>query len=58
MVSVAEVQTLIGARFGGANQSAQRLVEFRILNEMTGQARHRRFRYDACVSLFDREVGA
>lgn len=29
----------------------------KILTEITGQARHRRFRYDAYVRLFDEESG-
>jgi Fic family protein len=58
IVSVADVQTLVGTTFAGANQIVQRLVDLGILNEITGQARHRRFRYDAYVGLFDGEAGA
>ena len=35
--------------FAGANQIVQRLVDAKILAEITRQARHRRFRYDAHV---------
>jgi Fic family protein len=58
IVSVADVKALVGTTFAGANQIVQRLVELGILNEITGQARHRRFRYDAYVGLFDGEAGA
>jgi hypothetical protein len=44
--------------FADANQIVQRLVSLKILTEVTGQARHRRFRYDAYVRLFDKKVGA
>jgi hypothetical protein len=33
-------------------------VDLKILAEITGQARHRRFRYEAYVRLFDEEAGA
>ena len=39
------------------DQIVQRLVDLKILAEITGQARHRRFRYDAYVRLFDEEAG-
>lgn len=53
IMSVADVQQLIGTTFAGANQIVQRLVELGILKEFTGQVRHRRFRYDAYVGLFE-----
>jgi hypothetical protein len=49
------VQDLIGTTFAGANQIVHRLVAIGILNEMTGYARHRRFRYEPYVRLFDEE---
>ncbi len=58
IVSVSDVRTLLGTTFAGANQIVQRLVDLTILAEFTGQARHRRFRYDAYVRLFDEEAGA
>ena len=58
IVSVKDVQALIGTTFAGANQIVQRLVDLKILAEITGQARHRRFRYDTYVRLFDEETGA
>ena len=58
IVSVAAVRTLIRTTFAGANQIVHRLVDLGVLSEITGQARHRRFRYDAYVRLFDDEAGA
>ena len=58
IVSVNDVRSLIRSTFAGANQIVQRLVDLRILREITGQARHRRFRYDAYVRLFDEEADA
>jgi Fic family protein len=53
IVSASQVQNLIGTTFAGANQIIHRLVAIGILREITGQARHRRFRYEAYVRLFD-----
>jgi Fic family protein len=58
IVSVSDVRKLLGTTFAGANQIVQRLGELGILVEFTGQARNRRFRYDAYVRLFDGEAGA
>ncbi|MBI3490494.1 MAG: Fic family protein, partial [Acidobacteria bacterium] len=55
IVSANQVQNLIGTTFAAANQIIHRLVAIGILREITGQARHRRFRYDAYVRLFDEE---
>jgi hypothetical protein len=46
----------LGATVAGANRIVRRLRALGILGEMTGQARHRRFRYDACVRLFEEEA--
>ncbi len=43
--------------FPAANALVERLVKIGILSEVTGQARNRRFRYDAYVHLFDEPVG-
>jgi Fic family protein len=56
IVSVKDVEALLGTTFAGANQVVQRLAGLGILVEITGQARHRRFRYDAYVRLFDEEA--
>ena len=53
IVSAKEVQDLIGTTFAAANQIVHRLVGAGILREITGHARHRRFRYDPYVRLFD-----
>lgn len=53
IVSVNEVRDLIGFTYTAANQLVDRLVEIGLLEEMTGQARHRRFRYAAYIGLFD-----
>ena len=56
IMSVTDVRALIGTTFPGANQIVQRLVDLKVLSEITGQVRHRRFRYDAYVRLFDEEA--
>ena len=53
IVSAKQVQDLIGTTFAGANQIVHRLVAIGILREITGHARHRRFRYEDYVRLFD-----
>jgi Fic family protein len=53
IVSAKQVQELIGTTFPAANQIVHRLVGLGILREITGQARHRRFRYEPYVRLFD-----
>jgi Fic family protein len=58
IVSVNEVRQLTRTTYPAANQLVQRFVEQGILAEITGQARHRRFRYDAYVRLFEEEAGA
>ncbi len=58
IMSVSDVRELLGTTFAGANQIVQRLVDLKILAEITGQARNRRFRYDAYVRLFDEEADA
>ena len=52
VVTVNTVQALIGTTYPAANQLVERLVNARILNEMTGQSRNRRFRYDPYIRLF------
>jgi hypothetical protein len=58
LVSVTDVRALLGITFAGANQIAQRLVNLKILIEVTAQARHRRVPYDSYVWLFDDETRA
>lgn len=58
IMSVGDVRALLGTTFAGANQVVQRLEDSAILLEFTGQARHRRFRYDPNIRLFDEEAAA
>lgn len=58
IVSANDVQGVIGTTFPAANQIVRRLVEVGILSEITGHARHRRFRYDPYVRLFADDLGA
>jgi Fic family protein len=64
IISVEQVRRVTGTTYPAANQLVRRLVEQGILTEYTGQKRHRRFRYDAYIRLFDepeptqRQVGA
>lgn len=53
IVSVNEVEDLIGTTYQAANELVARMVEVGILQEIAGQARNRRFRYDAYVQLFN-----
>ena len=53
LLMVKDVQVLLGTTFAGANQIVQRLEKLGILKEITGQARHRRFRYDGYIRLFE-----
>jgi Fic family protein len=58
IMSVNDVKRLTRTTYPAANQLVQRFVERGILTEITGQARHRQFRYDAYVRLFDDDAGA
>lgn len=50
--SVNDVRQLTGTSFAAANDLVARLVDLGILEEITGQARNRRFRHSAYVRLF------
>lgn len=52
VVSVDDVQKLIGATYSTANNLIARLVEHNILHEFTGQVRNRAFRYQSYIDLF------
>ncbi len=52
IVSVNEVQNLIGTSYPAANELVARLVENGILQEVTGHKRHRRFMYQSYIRLF------
>lgn len=55
IVSVSDVRQLLGATYAGANNIVHRLAELQILTEVTGQARHRRYRYSSYVHLFEED---
>ncbi len=52
IISVDAIRKLTGTTYPAANSLAARLVDAGILTEITGQARHRRFRYDPYIRLF------
>ena len=56
IVSVADVQALIGTTYPAANALVARLQALGIVVEVTGYARNRRFRYDPYVRLFAEDV--
>jgi Fic family protein len=53
IVSVNSVSELLQNTYPAANELVGRLEQIGVLHEITGQARNRRFRYDAYVNLFD-----
>ncbi|HJN08678.1 MAG TPA: Fic family protein [Pirellulaceae bacterium] len=60
-VSVNQVQALIGTTYPAANDLVARLVDGKILHEVTGHSRNRKFMYQSYVQLFhqaDSEDGA
>lgn len=56
IVSVNEVQTLIGTTYAAANDLVAKFVASSILNEITGQARNRKFMYQSYINLFREET--
>jgi Fic family protein len=58
ITSVGAVQEATGSSYQAANELVTRFTDHGILREATGQARNRRFRYDAYISLFDDGVAA
>ncbi|HOT91188.1 MAG TPA: Fic family protein [Anaerolineae bacterium] len=52
IVSVKEVQDLIGTAFPAANRLVSEMEAHSILREVTGQNRNRRFRYEDYIALF------
>lgn len=53
ILSVADVQQLLQVSYQAANTIVARLEELNFLREITGQARHRKFRYEPYVALFE-----
>jgi Fic family protein len=58
IVSVAAIRKLTGTTYPAANALTARLEDIGVLTEITGQLRHRRFRYDPYVKLFSDEPSA
>ncbi len=52
IVMVNDVEQLTGTTYAAANNLVSRLVDLGVLNEMTGYARNRRFRYGPYIDLF------
>lgn len=52
IVSVTDIEALIQTTYTAANSLVTRLEDLGILREITGQKRHRRFRYEPYVQLF------
>ncbi len=52
IISVNEVQGLMGTTYPAANDLVARMADIGILLEFTGQARNRRFRYQSYIGLF------
>lgn len=53
IVTVADVQAITRTTYAAANALVARLVQLGILQEMTGYARNRRFRYAPYIGLFN-----
>lgn len=53
IVSVNDVLDLIGTTYPAANDLVARMVEMAILQEITGQVRNRKFRYEPYIQLFN-----
>jgi len=53
IISVKEVRSVTGTSNPAANQLVQKLVERGIVDEITGQKRNRRFRYESYIRLFE-----
>ncbi len=55
IVSVPDVERVLGTTYQAANTLVSRMVSLDLLQEMTGQARNRLFRYEPYLRLFDEE---
>ena len=56
IVSVKDVQKLIGKTYVVANNLVTRLVDYGVLQELTGGVRNRRFRYQGYIELFHDDI--
>lgn len=52
ILSVNEVQQLIGTTYQSANDLVSKFVQGKILEEITGQSRNRKFMYQSYINLF------
>lgn len=52
IVTVKTVQNVTGTSYPAANELVKRLTQLGILEEITGYARNRRFRYEPYIRLF------
>jgi hypothetical protein len=57
IVSVSEVRDLIGTTHQAANEWVSKFMDNRILEEITGQARNRKFMYQSYINLFLDDTG-
>jgi Fic family protein len=57
IVSVADVQELIGTAYPAANDLVTRFNELEILHEFTGQSRNRKFNYREFIQIFNDNEG-
>lgn len=57
IVSVKDVQELIGTTYQAANELVSKFVDNAVLEEITGQTRNRRFMYRSYIDLFRDETG-
>ena len=52
IISVKEVEDLIGTTYPAANDLVARMVDVDVLREITGRTRNRRFMYQSYIALF------
>ena len=58
ILTVNDVKKLTGTTYAAANELVARLTELGVLEEMTGYARNRRFRYASYIALFSDTASA
>lgn len=56
IINVKSIAGLTDTSFTAANQLLQKFLRHGLLSEITGQARNRRFRYNAYIDLFAEET--
>jgi Fic family protein len=50
--SVTAAKEVMGCSYGTANTVVEKLTQLGLVQETTGQGRHRRYRYEPYVALF------